>query len=286
MQSTMNIYDSHTHLNTDPLFEDWEWYLQKFIDIGGVGLVNSWANESYNRKGIEITRQAEILKQKAQNKNSELIIRSTIWYHPGCCDDGEISEKNIQQKMIELKNLYHENKEFIVAIWECGIDTYFPGSEDSLPLQKNLFALQCDLAKELHLPLMIHIRKDFDTAFEVLQNYRDLTIYVHCRGFGPKEVEMLKRGSVELWWNLFIGFCGNVTYKNAHNLRDSLTKVPIDCLLLETDAPRLSPQVVRGTINHPANVKYIYDFIAEYLKIDLEKFALQIEKNFNAVYGL
>jgi Tat protein secretion system quality control protein TatD with DNase activity len=61
-----------------------------------------------------------------------------------------------------------------------------------LPLQKKLFILQCDLAKELHLPLMVHIRKDFDSAFEILQHYRDLTVYIHCWGFCPEEVEMLK----------------------------------------------------------------------------------------------
>jgi TatD DNase family protein len=91
-----------------------------------------------------------------------------------------------------LKKLYEDNKDHIVAIGECGIDTYYPGSENSLSLQKQLFTLQCNLAQELHLPLMIHIRKDFLSAFEILKNYRDMTIYVHCRGFGPEEVEMLK----------------------------------------------------------------------------------------------
>ena len=75
-----------------------------------------------------------------------------------------------------------------------------------------------------------------------------------------------------------------MTYKNAQNLRDALAKVPLDKLLLETDAPRLSPQIVRGTTNHPANVKYIYEFVAEYLKVDIEVLALQIESNFKTIY--
>ena len=75
-----------------------------------------------------------------------------------------------------------------------------------------------------------------------------------------------------------------MTYKNAQNLRDSLAKIPLDQLLLETDAPRLSPQIVRGTTNHPANVKYIYEFVAEYLKVDIEVLALQIESNFKTIY--
>ena len=69
-------------------------------------------------------------------------------------------------------------------------------------------------------------------------------------------------------------------------LRDSLALVLPDQLLLETDAPWLSPQVVRGTINEPVNVKYIYEFVAEYLKMDIEVLVLQVEKNWKAVYGL
>jgi Tat protein secretion system quality control protein TatD with DNase activity len=74
-----------------------------------------------------------------------------------------ITEENIENKIALLRTLYAANSEYIVAIGECGIDTFFPGSEEHLPLQKKLFALQCDLAKELNLPLMVHIRKDFDS---------------------------------------------------------------------------------------------------------------------------
>jgi TatD DNase family protein len=77
-----------------------------------------------------------------------------------------------------------------------------------------------------------------------------------------------------------------VTYKNAQNLRDALAIVSLDQLLLETDAPRLSPQVVRGTMNCPTNVKYVYAFVAEYLQIDIDVLAQQIEKNFHKVYGV
>jgi TatD DNase family protein len=65
-----------------------------------------------------------------------------------------------------------------------------------------------------------------------------------------------------------------------------LVKVSLDQLLLETDAPWLSPQVVRGTTNHPANVKYIYEFVADQLHIDIETLSLQIEKNIKTVYAM
>lgn len=85
---------------------------------------------------------------------------------------------------------------------------------------------------------------------------------------------------------LYIGFCGNVTYKNAQLLRDTLDNVSLDQLLLETDAPWLSPQVVRGTTNTPANIQYLYQFVADYLQIEKNSLAEQLESNFKSLYRI
>jgi len=167
----------------------------------------------------------ESIKQLNNESLKHLIVKATIGYHPGECGTVDpsvnhadiITEENIQSKIDGLRSLYEANKEYIVAIGECGIDTFFLGSEDHLPLQKKLFILQCNLARELHLPLVVHVRKDFESAFAILKNYTDLTIHFHCRGFGTEEIKRLKDLKIK---RLFIGFCGNVTYKNAHNLRD------------------------------------------------------------------
>jgi TatD DNase family protein len=141
--------------------------------------------------------------------------------------------------------------------------------------------MHCDLAQELKLPLVVHSRDDFPTTMEILKNYKDLTIYFHCRGYGPDEIKILKDLKIK---KLFIGFCGNVTYKNAQPLRDSLALVPFDQLILETDAPWLSPQAVRGTMNHPANVRYIYEFVAQQRGISLDQLSKILEKNYKTLY--
>ena len=279
----MKLYDAHTHLNTSDLFSQRQDYLDQFVQAGGAGLVNSWANDEYNLRGIQIAQELETLKQWITKLPSDFIIKSTLGYHPGCCEEGDITEINLQQKIIDLKNLYQDHKDSIVAIGECGIDTYYPDTDKFLPLQKKLFVMQCDLARQLALPLMVHIRKDFESAYEILQNYRDLTVYIHCRGFGPEEISRLQALHFSA---LYIWFCGNISYKNAQNLRDSLHTVPLESLLLETDAPWLSPQIVRGTTNHPANVRYIYEFVADLLSIDQEILAAQIEKNFRTLYNI
>lgn len=115
-----------------------------------------------------------------------------------------ITEENIQQKISDLRKLYEANKQYIMAIGECGIDTYFPGTENHLPVQKKLFSLQCDLAQELGLPLVVHVRKDFESALEILKQYHDITIHFHCRSFGPEDIERLLAEGLRLGWRLFI----------------------------------------------------------------------------------
>lgn len=130
------------------------------------------------------------------------------------------------------------------------------------------------------MPLVVHSRDAFQDTLEILKEYTDLTIYFHCRGYGPEEFRILNS---ELK-NLYVGFCGNITYKKAEELRETIKIVPLTQLLLETDAPYLTPQIIRGEDNHPANVRYIYEFIAEFLKIAPEALSQQIEINFHSVY--
>ena len=81
-----------------------------------------------------------------------------------------------------------------------------------------------------------------------------------------------------------MGFCWNVTYKNAQSLRDSLAIIDKEQLVFETDAPYLAPQIVRGQTNHPAFVEYIYQFVSEQLQIPRNMLDTQIEKNIAALY--
>jgi len=277
----MKLIDAHTHLNTKPLVQDWQWYIQKFIDAGGVALVNSWADEEYNLKGIEIAKQAQSLKLKAQSQKYPLIIKATVGWHPLECVEWVVTAENISDKMQWLKKLYIDNKEHVVAIGETGIDLHYLNWLETLEIQKILFIEHCEFARETWLPLVVHSRDAFEQTLEILKDYVDLTIYFHCRWYWSAEIKKLKDYKIK---RLFIGFCWNVTYKKAEELRASLKLVPLDQLLLETDAPYLSPQVVRGETNHPANVRYIYDFVSEYLDMSPDVLSKQILSNFLSIY--
>jgi TatD DNase family protein len=286
-QAKNMFYDAHTHLNCEKLFPERQHYLDLFLQAGGKGLVNSGASEFYNAKGLEIAKSVKDVVKTIHVKTihelspqSSLLAKTTLGLHPLECVDNYITPENIEKKFQEMKSLYEGNEKHVVAIGETGIDIHFPNGPETLQLQKELFSLQAERAKEIWLPLVIHSRDNFSETIDILQNYKELTIHFHCRSYGPKEYAQLEK----IFPNLFVGFCGNLTYKNAQNLRDTLQIIPLEKLLLETDAPYLAPQAVRGQVNHPAYVKYIYEFASQELNIPLEKLCDQIEKNFKKIY--
>lgn len=131
-----------------------------------------------------------------------------------------------------------KNKEHIVAIGECGIDLYYPGASDFLDFQKEIFMKQCELARELKLPIVIHSRVAFDETIEVLQAFKELKIYFHCWSYGVEQLETLLKSFPQIW----IGYTGICTYPKSTENKACLQATPLDKILLETDAPYLAPQ--------------------------------------------
>ncbi len=275
------IIDAHTHLNTESLFDNWQEYISEFEKIWWEILINSWADDEYNKNWIIIAKKYD----EKNLTNPKCIVKATIWFHPYEVVSGYINKENLEQKMSELKSQYFdnvENRKYIVAVWECGIDTHYEWWSESIPLQQELLKIHCDLAREFNLPIVIHSREDFDSTMEIIREYKDLKIYFHCRWYNPTEIKILQDNFDKLW----IGFCGNITYKKAQNIRDSLDILNLDNLLLETDAPYLSPQIIRWETNYPANVRYIYEFVAEQLDIDMKELTKIVKENCKKLYVL
>lgn len=264
--------DSHTHLNSPILFLEWQKHILNFDEIWWKVIINSWSDDEYNKNGITIARE--------YNWNN--IVKATIWFHPYEVVCGKINQENLQENIDRLKKDFVENKEYIVAIWEAGIDTHYEWWLECIMTQQKLLEAQCKLAKELWLPIIIHSRDDFDSTIDVLKNYKDLKIYFHCRWYWPKEIKILEN----LFPNIWIWFCGNITYPKAQNIRDSLAVVNKNNILLETDAPYLPPQEFRGKTNYPIYVKYIYDFVSDNLGINLLSLQEMIKNNANKLYDI
>jgi TatD DNase family protein len=140
-----------------------------------------------------------------------------------------------------------------VAVGETGLD-YF---RDYAPrgAQQHLFDRQLALAREVGKPVVIHTRAADDDTRERLAGH-DGTVILHCFSSPPLFDDALEHG-----W--YVSFAGNVTYKNAYDLRDCARRVPGDRILVETDSPYLAPQAVRGRRNEPAYVVHTSVFLSE-----------------------
>ena len=163
------------------------------------------------------------------------------------------------------------------AIGETGLDDYrdYAPRED----QERAFTAQIALARETGKPLVIHTRAAEDDTIATLDREADgLEVVLHCFSMPDRLDECLERG----WW---ISFAGNVTYPKAHDLARAAVRVPLDRLLMETDAPFLTPQALRKERNQPAYVVHTARFVAEWRRIPYEELEAAVDANAARLFG-
>ena len=163
------------------------------------------------------------------------------------------------------------------AIGETGLDDYRDYAPR--PDQERAFAAHIGLARELAKPLVIHTRAaDDDTIATLARDAQGLDVILHCFSMPDRLDECLAHG----WW---ISFAGNVTYPKARELAFAAERAPLDRVLVETDAPYLTPQAVRKERNQPAYVVHTARFIAERRGIDYAALETAVHENSARLFG-
>ncbi len=172
----------------------------------------------------------------------------------------------------------------VVAVGETGIDLYWPGKlEGCAPLQaqQEAFAWHIDLAKRTGKPLMIHNRDADKEVLDVLRaEGAPDTVIFHCFSSGPQ----MARECIDAGWILSLS--GTVSFRNAHELRAAATLIPAGQLLVETDAPFLTPHPFRGAPNEPYCLPYTVRALAELLDRPAEELAEESAQAAHRVYRL
>ncbi len=164
-----------------------------------------------------------------------------------------------------------------VAIGETGLDYYRDGAPREA--QSRAFAAQIELARETSKPLVIHTREaGEDTLRTLAESAGGLEVLLHCFSMPERLEECLERG----WW---ISFAGNVTYPKNADLARAAARVPLDRLLVETDAPFLTPQPVRKHRNQPAFVVHTARFVAEHRGIEYGELDAAVDANAARLFG-
>lgn len=241
----IEFFDSHAHYNDKIFDEDRDVLIDRMYKEGITRIIVAGNN-------VDTTKTALEIAQKHTH------IYATAGLHPQ-------DIKNIDKDIVEIERLSKAPK--IVAIGEIGLDYHY-GKEDAKE-QKFAFIKQIELANKLDLPIVIHSRDAYIDTIDVLKNKvcPNKKGVFHCCQLNR---ELIKE-ALNLGFN--ISFAGSITFKNSKNVKECLELIPLDRLQIETDAPYLSPEPLRGTRNNSINMKITAQKIADLKSVSIEKVA-------------
>ena len=236
------MIDTHSHLFEDEFKDDIDNCITRAKEAGIEKIMLVGFSYDTNRKAQEIAKKYDIFYP-------------TAGVHP------EEADKDYLNKFNELKEFIENNK--VYAIGECGLDYYWDITYKEE--QKELLKLQCKLAKEKDLPIIIHMREATKDTYDILKEFKGLKGVMHCySGSYEMAKEFIKLG-------FYISLGGPVTFKNAKEPKLIAKEIPLDKLLIETDCPFLAPTPFRGKRNESSYVKYVCEEIANIRGISFEE---------------
>lgn len=243
------LFDTHCHLY-DERYDEFKDELIKEIEASDIKYLVDIGTDIYTcKKVVEDTKKYSFCY-------------GTVGYYPG--DTGKLTDEILS----EVFDMYKDNEK-IVAIGEIGLDTHDPENYPELDVQKKWLRAQLSMARELNAPICIHSRDADNETFQILKEevLGKTPVLLHCFS-GSKELaaEYVKLGAM-------ISLGGPVTFKNARHSQEVATSVPLEKLLIETDAPYLTPVPFRGEINKPNYVEHTARKIAELRDISYEELA-------------
>jgi len=229
------LFDTHVHLNSKMYKKDLNEVIERALEVGVTKMAVVGFDMPSNKHAIQLAEQYEC-------------IYAVVGVHPS--DARSATEAGWAVLREQLK---HPK---VVALGECGFDYYHDTSFNDI--QREVFKRQLAIAKELDMPIVIHMRDSVDDTYEMLRDEgKGLGGVLHCYG---GDVAMMHKF---LDLGFYIGLDGPVTFKNARSVHEIAKAVPIDRLVIETDAPYLTPAPYRGKRNEPAYLSYVAEKIAE-----------------------
>ena len=253
------LIDSHAHIDFDSFDEDLDKVLERAGEAGVCKIVCAGT-----------TVEGSISSHEMALKYPHIYSSAGVHPHEACDVNDESYEK--------IKTLAKNDK--VVAIGEVGLDYHYEHSPKEI--QQEVFTRFISLAKETHLPLIIHTREAEEDTLKLLKENKagEAGGVIHCfSGSLDMAKECIKMG-------FYISIPGIVTFKKAANLEEIVKHVPIERMLIETDAPYLAPIPYRGKRNEPAYVKYVAERVAEIKGLSFEDVARITTLNAEELFGI
>ena len=255
------IVDSHCHLDYSKLFDR----LDDIIKRADQNQVKYLLTICTTLKSFE---KIKLIISKYKN------IFGTFGIHPHETE----KFKNVDTKFI--LNQKKENKK-IIGIGETGLDFYYNYSDKQA--QKKSFIDHINAASELNIPIIVHSRAAENETYEILSSekkHSNLKVLMHCftgsKEFAKKLLDI----------NCYISVSGIITFKNSTELTDTVSSIPIEKLLVETDSPYLAPLPHRGKSNEPSYIVHTVEKLSHIKKISKEEVANKTTNNFKKLFDL
>lgn len=260
------LIDTHCHLNMMVKTEFDMSMMPDMINAAQkvIGEASTWG----------VTRIINVGTSLVESQNGVLLAErfDTVWatvgIHPN--DATEKWKTDLQQLGAILKGA---SRQKIVGIGECGIDRHYP--DYNLQRQYDVFKAQIELALEHDLALVIHSRDAYDETLRLLEEYvkHEPRAVVHCFSYDKMFADQV------IAWQFYVGLGGPITYPKNEELRSIAKQLNLDHIVLETDAPFLPPQVIRGKQNHPKYIKTIAEYLADIREESFQTIANTTTKN-------
>jgi len=255
----MIITDTHTHLYSEQFNEDRNEMVQRAIDAGV---------SRFFIPAIDSTYMSAMLELEKEFPTNMFLM---IGLHPTHVKENFEEELAFVKKWLNKRNFY--------AVGEIGIDLYWDKS--TLEIQQKAFKTQIKWAKEKKLPIVIHCRDAFDEIFEILEDEKDETLYgiFHCF---TGNLEQAKKA---ISYQMKLGIGGVVTFKNG-KIDQFLHEIPLEHIVLETDAPYLAPTPFRGKRNESSYIINVLEKLADIYNVSPQEIAEVTTQNSKNVFGI
>ena len=253
------ITDTHTHLYSEQFDQDRDAMIQRAKNTGVQRFFIPAIDSSYTERMFSLEK----------NYPSDVFLMMGL--HPTSV------KENYESELLHVKEWI--DKKSFVAIGEIGIDLYW--DKTYIKEQKKAFQTQIKWAKEKKLPIVIHCRNAFDEIFDILELEKGPDLYgiFHCF------TGTLKQAEKAISYNMKLGIGGVVTFKNG-KIDTFLNQIPLQHIVLETDAPYLSPTPFRGKRNESSYIKFVIEKLASIYELPFSEIINITTENSKEVFGI
>ena len=255
----MEFVDTHCHLDWNSFDADREVVIDRAVQAGVMRMITIGVDLPSSRRAIEIADQ-------------HAAVYAAVGVHPNDCADFDAAT------LTDIRALAQHPK--VVAIGEIGLDYYW--HKVAHEVQARAFRAQLELATELHKPVITHSR---EAAADVMAILEEFAKQADCAGTLHSYFDDLAIAQRAFAIGFYIGVTGPITFKKAEREREIIKQVPLERVLVETDAPFLTPVPHRGERNEPAFVSHTAAMIAKVCGLSIETVARQTTHNAEKLFG-